>query len=1368
MTQEATSATMQKVETGQVVILESLGSIKQMSIEDQKDRDRTREYIREIIQSQKIHDEKMEQLQVLLELREEKRTTTSQSTGDKKSDSKGGERKEDTAKSGAPARRDELVVIKRHFSTAVTAQKDIDTERKRLRRLTVNNTGTWICENETYRDWEKGHSRILWLSGPPGIGKSVIANAVAERLQLKTEKEDGVSVACFFFKEANGDLQNFANALECCILQISKQSTEYRNHAAEVIMANETPDVWEIFIKDKFSETSDSSLFWILDGIDEADNEEQAKIVNAFKDIMQNHLNIQVMFTGRPQLESELDDLACSKLEISKESIMEDIQTLCHYRIEKHLKRFHRNTRKYLEDQVVQNADTMLYVDLMTRRFSDIARESSVIKDVKKNIPKSLEDLFRLLIDERKNGCSETYRDTRRMLYTVLTYAVIPLRLDLLTDLVARTDKDSFFDVEDEISGRLARFVDLTGDEDSSDDESEHDSNPTTVDEDSISEALAYSQQKFLTFRERSMREYFRQVHIPDSEAHVEIFRLVVKFLCDPQYHDEAQEGLSFHQYAALFWCHHFVKIDIESLQDGDFASVLEGLRRILNNDNNVAAAMENATSSLAHIDYRHGSDLLQDSLRDCFTKAGANSAIDNQAKDWVKDFIGNPNEAILTLARAHVQNWLTAEDYTHCMNAFRLARSALLFAGVEITDANTESDTTDIYRVLEHFNGLEMNATALKNVSEVLYGREAHQEVLETSKQALELESTDPFIHFTCLWNLARSHWELGRMLEGQATSNTADENPPNEPFHDASNLTPVNQDSQQTECQVSNQTTECSEPVESLQSRETVDSVTATIPPSSVEKYNLALDAINQALSLLPEDRYQDDAVRARDVESVLCLRADVQKSLHRFDDSLESFRECRRIRPDWDNMEPYELYREADTKNWDGESAAFMDLVGSWSESERHKWFGYLFDTSVDKGFRTLQKHAATAGPERWEEAIKWMDNYITKVGPSSSESVAPRSSLADFYAWVLRDDRKAIELYKKIIDQKYDDRTYDYLNWYLMTTNLDIADVIFQKFRRLSDPLNKAKLLEELKPYDYDKDCFERHNTDHIEYENRRDIILAMMERTVGSQTKSYELWQKSFTRCINGLSDEFGWNDAVSWKCLAKTLTCVPGLEREAQIALSCMFYITDPSVRHADEDESENGESDIEDAGGDQLPDQLEVLGAENELTGGGETRKDTVEGVGKVTAELQEVRITETPAASVIEHVMVTMDIVVESNGVIEIAKTQGDAGFEHSVLMQDKAEITSQILPVDTTTSPSLQGDTTKEAKAMSRVFDSDSGEDLIPERHRDFCCAGPCDAEFSDWSGLDGPIYFCVHCGWDTFLCSRCYEVRFLRYE
>jgi hypothetical protein len=100
----------------------------------------------------------------------------------------------------------------------------------------------------------------------------------------------------------------------------------------------------------------------------------------------------------------------------------------------------------------------MRYVDHMCRRLNMIGREKAVLKDLENNLPKSLQELYDLMLKEcQQNRTKEQYL-TLKKLFAWLAYSKRALTLDEASELIARTVHDDHtLDIEDEIIGRSAR-----------------------------------------------------------------------------------------------------------------------------------------------------------------------------------------------------------------------------------------------------------------------------------------------------------------------------------------------------------------------------------------------------------------------------------------------------------------------------------------------------------------------------------------------------------------------------------------------------------------------------------------------------------------------------------------------------------------------------------------------------------------------------------------------------------------------------------------------------------------------------------------------------------------------------------------------
>jgi hypothetical protein len=100
----------------------------------------------------------------------------------------------------------------------------------------------------------------------------------------------------------------------------------------------------------------------------------------------------------------------------------------------------------------------MRYVDHMLRRLSVIGREKAVLKDLERNLPRSLEELYELMLRDCQANRTEKQYLTLKKLFAWLAYSKRALTLDEAGELIARTvDDDKSFDIEDEIIGRSAR-----------------------------------------------------------------------------------------------------------------------------------------------------------------------------------------------------------------------------------------------------------------------------------------------------------------------------------------------------------------------------------------------------------------------------------------------------------------------------------------------------------------------------------------------------------------------------------------------------------------------------------------------------------------------------------------------------------------------------------------------------------------------------------------------------------------------------------------------------------------------------------------------------------------------------------------------
>lgn len=147
-------------------------------------------------------------------------------------------------------------------------------------------TCEWITQNESYQSWlygdagdnMNGGTRLLWISGGPGKGKSMMALYLTEELEKHTETLAETDLT-FFFCSAQDEKRNTAVAvLRGLVRQIVIKRPQLAKYALPYL---ETPEMkqqtlsslealWIVFSK-MVADTELGTMFCVLDGLDECE-----------------------------------------------------------------------------------------------------------------------------------------------------------------------------------------------------------------------------------------------------------------------------------------------------------------------------------------------------------------------------------------------------------------------------------------------------------------------------------------------------------------------------------------------------------------------------------------------------------------------------------------------------------------------------------------------------------------------------------------------------------------------------------------------------------------------------------------------------------------------------------------------------------------------------------------------------------------------------------------------------------------------------------------------------------------------------------------------------------------------------------------
>ncbi|EQB46701.1 hypothetical protein CGLO_14226 [Colletotrichum gloeosporioides Cg-14] len=149
-------------------------------------------------------------------------------------------------------------------------------------------TCTWILETDAFNTWMNTTCQGLWITGGPGIGKSMMSIFLTEQLELKAASSETESVI-YFFCDSQSDRRDNARAiLQALIWQLGTLKPELRKHGKSQMQFH--PDgEWCSTRMESLCRAFNSMVehpdagrvFCVIDGLDECDNT-SGGLVNCF------------------------------------------------------------------------------------------------------------------------------------------------------------------------------------------------------------------------------------------------------------------------------------------------------------------------------------------------------------------------------------------------------------------------------------------------------------------------------------------------------------------------------------------------------------------------------------------------------------------------------------------------------------------------------------------------------------------------------------------------------------------------------------------------------------------------------------------------------------------------------------------------------------------------------------------------------------------------------------------------------------------------------------------------------------------------------------------------------------------------------
>lgn len=337
-----------------------------------------------------------------------------------------------------------------------------DDEYERALSASLKGTCDWILHRDVFRVWaDSGNlideTKVLWIHGPAGFGKTVLCAKLVAYLTQKTV----APVAHFFCVGADEAKRQPQAIVRSWVAQILNRSqlavglTAKYYHGKEARKATEA-DIWHLF---KSLSSNAGPCFFVIDGYDECIRPDLSS-GNSF-DSQANFLKLLTTVTAetgsrlllvsrynsgiRSQLQSasgKLSKNAFYEYEITPEDTKEDISSFSHSMVEQELPNKPSLLKEELALEAARRCDGMfLWIKLMHIRLSP-GKNAKQLREVVRITPTGLDQAYER--DLRTILALETNERTRAISILRWTlFALRPLTVKELTEALLIRDSDT-------------------------------------------------------------------------------------------------------------------------------------------------------------------------------------------------------------------------------------------------------------------------------------------------------------------------------------------------------------------------------------------------------------------------------------------------------------------------------------------------------------------------------------------------------------------------------------------------------------------------------------------------------------------------------------------------------------------------------------------------------------------------------------------------------------------------------------------------------------------------------------------------------------------------------------------------------------
>ena len=308
----------------------------------------------------------------------------------------------------------------------------------------VPGTCEWVLTQDQYGTWKvEDGLQLLWLSGGPGIGKTMLSSFLVEELVHLAERSSQITLAYYFCDNKDERRRTATAILRGLLLQLLRQRPMLFKHIqAEFDTSRDNLftnfyALWRIFVG-IVQDHGVGEVYCLVDALDECEKESRQLLLKSLSKLFGPYQNrktsVKFIVTSRP--ESDITEIlsaidpAVLRIHVDSGRVNHDLQKFINVKVDElsKTKRYKSGLRDKIRDALTDKAGgTFLYVSLVLHDLQKITISAQVTQKLKE-LPSDLNKMYDRILSLVDADCA----DIAKMVLRWVAVARRPLTVEEL------------------------------------------------------------------------------------------------------------------------------------------------------------------------------------------------------------------------------------------------------------------------------------------------------------------------------------------------------------------------------------------------------------------------------------------------------------------------------------------------------------------------------------------------------------------------------------------------------------------------------------------------------------------------------------------------------------------------------------------------------------------------------------------------------------------------------------------------------------------------------------------------------------------------------------------------------------------------